>query len=69
MNLEEKIWREIRRRGMVLTTEKSYVEWYRRFVRFHGMIHRDSMDREEVEAFLNDLVLVKNLRASTQAEV
>src|SRR5690606_10259671 len=47
-------------------TEKQYVDWAERFIRFHGIRHPAEMGRAEVEAFLTHLAMVKNVSASTQ---
>ena len=47
-------------------TEKAYVEWAERFIRFHGLRHPAQMGRAEVESFLTHLAVQKNVSASTQ---
>jgi integron integrase len=49
-------------------TERSYVEWIVRFVRFHGMRSRTDLFPAEpkIEAFLTDLAVRGNVAASTQ---
>jgi integron integrase len=49
-------------------TERSYVEWIRRFVRFHGMRSREDLFPAEpkIEAFLTDLAVHGNVAAATQ---
>src|SRR5919197_6251206 len=49
-------------------TERSYVEWIVRFVRFHGMRSRADLFPAEpkVEAFLTDLAVQGNVAAATQ---
>jgi Phage integrase, N-terminal SAM-like domain len=45
-------------------TERSYVDWIVRFVRFHGMRSRDDLFPAEpkIEAFLTDLAVRGNVR-------
>jgi site-specific recombinase XerD len=49
-------------------TARSYVEWIRRFVRFHGMRSREDLFPAEpkIEAFLTDLAVHGNVAAATQ---
>jgi hypothetical protein len=48
-------------------TERSYVEWIVRFVRFHGMWSRDDLFPAEskIESFLTDLAVNGNVAAAT----
>ena len=36
-------------------TEEAYVQWVRRFIRFHGMRHPRDLGRPEITAFLTHL--------------
>jgi integron integrase len=49
-------------------TERSYVDWIVRFVRFHGMRSRNDLFPAEpkIEAFLTDLAVHGNVAAATQ---
>ncbi len=47
-------------------TEQVYVEWIKRFIRFHGVRHPQEMGAEEVKAFLSHLATQMNVAASTQ---
>lgn len=49
-----------------LRTEASYVGWYQRFVRHHGLRHPSEMGAAEVEAFLSHLAVEGNVVAATQ---
>ena len=46
-------------------TEKSYVDWAERYIRFHGLRHPSEMDVPEVEAFLTSLAK-RGVSSSTQ---
>jgi integron integrase len=46
-------------------TEKTYLQWAERFIRFHGLRHPKEMGRLEVEAFLTNLAN-SGVSASTQ---
>ena len=56
----------IRVKHYSIRTEKSYVDWVRRFVRFHGLRHPREMGAPEVEAFLTHLAVAGNVASSTQ---
>ena len=56
----------IRARHYSLRTEKAYVFWIRRYVRFHRMRHPREMSAPEVEAFLTHLAVEAKVAASTQ---
>ena len=47
-------------------TEKAYVGWIRRFLRFHRCRHPREMGAPDVEAFLSSLARQRGVAASTQ---
>jgi site-specific recombinase XerD len=47
-------------------TEKSYVDWIRRYILFHNKRHPKEMGRPEIEAFLTHLAVNRRVAASTQ---
>ena len=49
-----------------LRTEEAYLGWIKRFVWFHGKRHPREMGAAEVEAFLSDLAVRRNVASSTQ---
>ena len=49
-----------------IRTEKSYLAWIRRYIRFHGMRHPRDMGKVEIEAFLTSLAVDRNVAAATQ---
>ena len=49
-----------------LKTEKSYVNWVRRFILFHNKRHPQEMGTIEIQAFLNYLAVKLHVSASTQ---
>ena len=53
---------------MAYQTEKCYVGWYKRFVRFHRMKHPEAMKKDAVEAFLDDLAMRGKVGAATQSQ-
>ncbi|MDH5712077.1 MAG: integron integrase [Gammaproteobacteria bacterium] len=47
-------------------TEKSYVEWILKFIRFNGKRHPGDMGKAEIERFLSHLAVNRDVAASTQ---
>ncbi len=47
-------------------TVKTYGQWLRRVLRFHGMRHPPKMGNAEVNAFLSHLAVDERVSASTQ---
>jgi len=47
-------------------TEQAYVDWIKRFIRFHGVRHPQEMGADEVKAFLSHLATQMKVAASTQ---
>src|SRR5205814_4385361 len=56
----------LRRVHYSIRTEEVYVDWIRRFIRFHGVKHPASMGEPEIEAFLTHLAVHGKVAASTQ---
>jgi Phage integrase, N-terminal SAM-like domain len=46
-------------------TEEAYVDWIKRFIRFHRIRHPQEMGADEVKAFLSHLATEMNVAAST----
>jgi len=69
-NLRPKLLDQVRARIRLkhysIRTEKTYLAWIRRFIRFHEMRHPRDMGKPEVEAFLTDLAVARHVAASTQ---
>lgn len=57
---------QLRLRHYSARTEKTYVDWVKRYVRFHKMRHPENMGPIEVRQFLTNLAVVHNVSASTQ---
>lgn len=47
-------------------TEKSYVSWILKYIRFHNRKHPKDMGKHEIEAFLSYLAVNRNVSSSTQ---
>jgi len=56
----------IRVRHYSIRTERTYVDWVRRFILFHRKRHPAEMGAREVGEFLNHLAVRGNVSASTQ---
>jgi integron integrase len=57
---------ELQVRHYARRTVKTYEQWLRRFLRFHGRRHPREMGSSEVNAFLNHLAVDLQVSASTQ---
>jgi integron integrase len=57
---------EIRRRDYSYRTEKAYIGWIKRFIRFSGNQHPLQIPQETIVEFLNHLVNDRNVAAATQ---
>ena len=49
-------------------TVGTYVQWVRRFLRFHGMRHPREMGQAEINAFLTHLAVEQQVSASSQTQ-
>lgn len=47
-------------------TEQSYIQWVRRFIRFHDLRHPRDLGKTEIEAFLTHLAVERHVAAATQ---
>jgi integron integrase len=56
----------IRRKHYSIRTEQAYVDWIRRFIVFHDKRHPVDLGSVELEAFLTDLAVERQVTASTQ---
>lgn len=56
----------IRGRNLSYRTEKAYVSWIKRLIKFHGMKHPEDMNSWHVEKFLNHLAVIDDLTKNTQ---
>ena len=66
MTLLEAVRARIRSRHMSAATETTYIDWIRRFVRFHDRRHPRDMDEREVGTYLTHLAVQQRVSASTQ---
>ena len=64
--LLDQVREQIRLKHYSIRTECVYCEWVKRYVRFHQYRHPVEMGAPEVEAFLSDLAVRRDVSASTQ---
>ncbi|MCL4106009.1 UNVERIFIED_CONTAM: hypothetical protein GTU68_058315 [Idotea baltica] len=57
---------DLRARGYALSTERTYLHWIKRYIYFHGYRNPESSGKVEMEAFLNDLALRRQVSPATQ---
>lgn len=56
----------IRRRHYSYRTEKTYVQWTRRYIRFHRLRHPRDLGAEDIKRYLNHLANERRVSAATQ---
>lgn len=68
MKLLDEVRRTMRVRHYSIHTERSYIDWIRRYVRYHGMESRDDLadGAAKIEAFLTHLAVDQAVAPSTQ---
>lgn len=64
--LLDRVRRTCRRRQFSLHTERAYVRWIIRYIRFHDTTHPRHLDEADVRAFLNHLAADRGVAAATQ---
>jgi len=64
--LPDRVRHTLRIKHYSLRTEQAYVQWIRRFIRFHAKCHPRDMGAAEITAFFNDLTVHRKVSASTQ---
>ncbi len=64
--LLDEVRNTLRVRHYAIKTEKSYVQWIKRFILFHNKQHPTKMGKPEVEQFLTWLAVVRKVAPSTQ---
>lgn len=65
-NCIEKMRTEIRRQNLSYSTEKAYLQWVTRFLRFHQESNPENLDNKAIESFLNHLAIERDVAGSTQ---
>lgn len=64
--LLEKVREMLRLKHYSPKTEDTYIQWIRRYIRFHNMRHPREMREPEIQAFLSHLAVNENVASSTQ---
>lgn len=64
--LLEKMRQDLRARGYAHRTERTYIDWARKYIIFHNKRHPKDMGVNEINAYLNYLANQENVAASTQ---
>ena len=66
LRLLDQVREVIRVKHYSIRTEDAYVQWIKRFIFFHGKRHPREMGAAEIEGFLTDLAVQRQVAASTQ---
>lgn len=66
--LLDRVRASARVRHLSLRTERTYVQWIRRYIVFHGKRHPAEMGEAEINAFLTHLAVEGKVSASTQTQ-
>ena len=66
MKLMTRVRQALRLRHYSRRTEQAYVDWIRRYVRFHDLQHPRDLTERDVTRFLSDLAVRGHVSASTQ---
>ena len=64
--LLDQVRAKIRLKQYSIRTEDSYVSWIRRFILYHNKRHPLEMGKKDIEQFLTNLAVKRNVAASTQ---
>jgi integron integrase len=56
----------IRVKHYSIRTEQAYLDWIKRFIRFHGLRHPAALGAPQIEAFLTHLAVDRHVAAGTQ---
>jgi integron integrase len=64
--LLDQVRARIRFRHYSIRTEEAYVDWVRRYIRFHGNRHPSQLSASDLETFLTHLATDREVAASTQ---
>ena len=62
----DKVRTVLRRKHYANSTEKTYINWIKRFILFHDKRHPNEMGSKEIEEYLTHLALKAKVSASTQ---
>lgn len=65
-SLIERMRKVLRTAHYSYRTEQTYIDWARRFIRFHDLRHPREMGKKEVERYLSHLAVDRNVAPATQ---
>ena len=66
IKLIDQVRNALRTRHYSYATEKSYIQWIKRYIYFHHITHPKDLDEEDISRFLTHLAVDKKVSASTQ---
>lgn len=66
MKLQDQVHRICKARHLSKRTAKSYWNWIKRFIKFHGLEHPSNLSAEHVNEFLSYLAVSRKVAAATQ---
>lgn len=64
--LLDRVRHRLRVKHYSIRTETAYTGWIKRFILFNGKRHPETLGKLEIEAFLSDLAVERNVSAATQ---
>lgn len=64
--LLELVREKIRTKQYSIRTEQAYIHWVKRYIQFHQFRHPNTLGAPDIEAFLSNLAVIKNVSPSTQ---
>ncbi len=64
--LLDRVRERIRFRHYSIRTEQAYIDWIKRYIRFHARRHPADLGPDDIERFLTDLAVRRCVSASTQ---
>ena len=56
----------IRNRGLAYKTEKAYIYWVVRFIKFNGLRHPSTLNESHIQSFLTELSVKNQVSVNTQ---
>jgi hypothetical protein len=68
LRLLDQMRERIRYKHYSLRTEKAYIFWVRRFIRYHGLKHPMAMGAPEIERYLTHLATTAKVAPSTHKQ-
>ena len=66
MRLLDQVRNELRVKHYSIRTEKSYIDWIKRFIAFNSNRHPKDLGGEKIKEYINWLAISRNVSASTQ---